>query len=165
MSLPNTSTTTSTPMSGVGVPIEKLVLSPSVKARIEQHGREGHPYEICGVLVGRLEGNTRLVTDIYPQRNERDDSPENRFLISPEMVRDAELRAMREGVDVLGYYHTHPDCPPVPSEFDREHAWPWYSYLILRVDHDGPKEMRSWQLTDDRKLMLEEPVEITETSR
>ena len=138
-----------------------LKITAEVERLIRLEGEASYPNECCGVMVGKLEGGQKLVNAIYPQRNERDDSPKNRFLISPDLVRDAELRAMREGVDVLGYYHSHPDHPAKPSQFDQDHAWPWYSYVIVSIQQGKSTDLTSWQLTDDRSQMIPEPVEMT----
>lgn len=137
-----------------------ITLTRDVDARIREEGRRAYPHECCGVLVGRLDGDDKAVTEIYPQVNERDDSPENRFLISPDHIRDSELKAMQAGLDVLGYYHSHPDHPARPSEFDREHAWPWYSYIIVAVAKGRDEAMTSWQLVDDRSHMVEETLTV-----
>ena len=83
--------------------------------------------------------------------NHRDDSPRNRFLVFPEDVLRVEKAARQRNLDVLGWYHSHPDAPARPSEFDRQHAWPWYSYVIVSVEAGEPRRMASWRLTDDRE--------------
>jgi len=137
-----------------------VVLSTDLYERIRQEGIAAWPAECCGVLVGRLEGDRRVVTNLYPQSNERDDSPHDRFLISPQMILQAEKQALKEGVDILGYYHSHPDCAAMPSRYDQDHAWPFYSYIIVSIRNRLPAEMTSWQLTDDRSRMVPELLEI-----
>src|SRR5271169_191898 len=80
------------------------------------------------------------------------------FSITPEDFRAAERAAAERGLDLLGWYHSHPDHPARPSEFDREHAWPWYSYVIVSVDGGVPKDLTSWQLEDDRSKFQPEVV-------
>jgi proteasome lid subunit RPN8/RPN11 len=75
-------------------------------------------------------------------------------------VRDAEKVGREQGLDVIGWYHSHPDHPARPSEFDREHAWPWYSYIIVSVRNGAPQEMTSWRLEDDRAAFSSEALEI-----
>ncbi len=96
----------------------------------------------------------------FPLINRRDDSPRNRFSITPEDFRAAERVAVESGIDVLGWYHSHPDHPARPhaSEFDREHAWPWYSYVIVSVHGGAPQDLTSWQLDDDRSQFQPEVV-------
>jgi len=90
--------------------------------------------------------------------NERVDERERRFFISPQQVLMAERRARQDGLLLLGFYHSHPDHPAIPSEYDRQHALPWYSYVIVSVQGGEPGELRSWRLRDDRSAFDEEPL-------
>ena len=109
--------------------------------------------------MGHEDGADRTVLDLVPLANQRDDSPGNRFEITSEDVRLAEKAASDNGWELIGWYHSHPDSPARPSDFDREHAWPWYSYIIFRVEKAEPQEMRSWHLNDDRTSYAEEGIE------
>ena len=129
--------------------------------RMEQHGAEAYPNECCGVLLGKAQDGRKVVTDILPLNNARDDSPRNRFLILPEDFVQSDREARKRGVDILGFYHSHPDHPARPSEYDREHAWPWYTYLILAVEKGAPREMTGWLLTEDRLKFLPEELAIS----
>ena len=129
--------------------------------RMEQHGAEAYPNECCGVLLGKAQDGRKVVTDIMPLNNARDDSPRNRFLILPEDFVQSDREARKRGVDILGFYHSHPDHPARPSEYDREHAWPWYTYLILAVEKGAPREMTGWLLTEDRLKFLPEELAIS----
>jgi proteasome lid subunit RPN8/RPN11 len=80
--------------------------------------------------------------------------------VTPRDVLRAERLAGEQGLELLGWYHTHPDHPARPSEFDREHAWPWYSYLILSVTAQAPGAMTSWRLADDRSAYAAESIEV-----
>jgi proteasome lid subunit RPN8/RPN11 len=128
--------------------------------RIRAHGAETYPYECCGALLGNDGDGGREVIEIVPLTNRRDDSPRNRFAITPEDVREAEVAARKAGLDLIGWYHSHPDAPARPSEFDREHAWPWYSYIIVSVEARTPREMNCWRLADDRSHYDAEKIEI-----
>jgi proteasome lid subunit RPN8/RPN11 len=97
---------------------------------------------------------------LHPLVNRRDDSPRNRFSVTSDDVREAEKAAKEKGIEVVGWYHSHPDHPAAPSEYDREHAWPWYSYIIVRVANGNPEYMSSWRLTDDRAQFTNEDLEI-----
>jgi proteasome lid subunit RPN8/RPN11 len=99
------------------------------------------------------------VARLVPAVNRRTDDP-HRYLIAPEDLRRLELELRTEGLEVVGYYHSHPDHPAAPSAFDAEHAWPWYSYLIVRVDRGQGAEVASWLLDDDRPIMHSEPLEV-----
>ena len=96
---------------------------------------------------------------LVPMPNRRTDDP-HRYLIVPDDVRrvTAELRA--SGLEVLGYYHSHPDHAAAPSAFDTEHAWPWYSYVIVSVERGRAAELSSWILEDDRSTMGRESLEV-----
>ena len=129
-----------------------LRLREELSERIRAYGAETYPHECCGALLGS-DGDgrrAREVSEIVPLTNQRNDSPRNRFSITPEDVRDAETAARKAGLDLIGWYHSHPDAPARPSEFDREHAWPWYSYIIVSVQERVPRDMNSWRLADDR---------------
>ena len=128
--------------------------------KIHEHGTRDYPNECCGALLGREEGKDRTVLGLVPLVNQRNDSPRNRFSITSEDVRLAEKEAAAKGWELIGWYHSHPDSPARPSEFDREHAWPWYSYIIFQVEKGEPREMRSWRLDDDRAKYQEESIEF-----
>ena len=136
-----------------------LVLVPSDLAAIERHAAAAYPEECCGILLGKAEGERLLVQRIVPADNEREESRGNRFVIGPETVLAAQRAAREEGLEIVGYYHSHPDHPAQPSEFDRENAWPGVSYLIVAVTGGKPSEVRSWRLADDRSAFVEEPIE------
>jgi len=129
-----------------------IELREELAARIRAHGVETYPHECCGALLGRdAEGGAaREVKSLLPLANRRNDSPRNRFELTAEDVRLAEKTAKDEGLELLGWYHSHPDAPARPSEFDRDHAWPWYSYIIVSVQKGEPRDMTSWRLQDDR---------------
>jgi len=149
----------------------QLWISHDLSERIRRHGAETFPHECCGALLGRdsvavESGNSeesetpREVLDLFPLVNRRDDSPRNRFAVAADDVRDAEKAARQHGLEVVGWYHSHPDHPAQPSQFDREHAWPWYSYIIVSVMSGAPAEMTSWRLNDDRQDYSAECIEI-----
>ena len=128
-----------------------LHLNQDLTARIRAHAAQSYPYECCGALLGAENGDGRTVQDLVMLDNQRDDSPRNRFLVRPEDVLRVEKAARERSLDVLGWYHSHPDAPARPSEFDRQHAWPWYSYVIVSVEAGEPRRMSSWRLTDNRE--------------
>ncbi len=135
-----------------------LRLSEAMADEIRRHGELAYPAECCGVLAGRA-GETKEVVRLVPMNNRRTDDP-HRYLIAPDDLRRtiAELRGSE--LEVLGYYHSHPDHPASPSAFDTEHAWPWYSYVIVRVDRGHAAELASWVLEDDRSAMSSESLEV-----
>ena len=135
-----------------------LRLSEGALQEIRRQGELAYPGECCGVMAGRT-GKIKEVQHLVPMPNRRTDDP-HRYLIAPEDLRRVTLELQRAGLEILGYYHSHPDHPAAPSAFDREHAWPWYSYLIVRVDAGDARELASWVLADDRSIMNPESLEI-----
>ena len=145
----------------------QLTLSREVAERIRAHGAESFPHECCGALLGRdsafdenRDGQWREVVELFPLVNRRDDSPRNRFAVTAEDVLQAEKASRQQSLEVFGWYHSHPDHPARPSQFDREHAWPWYSYIIVSVMSGAPAEITSWRLDDDRRDYSPERIEI-----
>lgn len=137
----------------------QTLLVNEIQAReIRAHGAETYPHECCGALLGEDGEEVREVRALFRLVNRRTDSPRNRFSVTSEDVREAERAATLAGLEVVGWYHSHPDHPALPSEFDREHAWPWYSYVIVSVMNGEPQTMASWRLADDR--MRFEPEKI-----
>jgi proteasome lid subunit RPN8/RPN11 len=144
----------------------KLCISAELAEKIFKHGVDAYPHECCGALLGRdtnsgdLPSRPREIFDLFPLINRREDSPQNRFSVTPRDVMDADRAAQSRGLDIIGWYHSHPDHPAKPSEYDREHAWPWYSYIIVSVHQGVPQDMTSWQLKEDRTGYAEEIIEI-----
>ena len=142
-----------------------LWISGHLAERIRAHGAEAYPHECCGALLGRDSEATdqnvmREVLALLPLVNRRDDSPRNRFSVTAEDVLDADRAAQKQGLEVIGWYHSHPDHPARPSQYDQDHAWPWYSYVIISVENGSPQEMTSWRLNDDRGAFSPEGIEI-----
>ena len=136
-----------------------LVIRDDLLGRIHAHGVETYPYECCGALLGRDGDRSREVLELVPLENRRNDSPRNRFELTPDDVRLAEKKARENQVELIGWYHSHPDAPARPSEFDRDHAWPWYSYIIVSVRQREPRDTTSWRLRDDRSAYDSETIE------
>ena len=135
-----------------------LRLSPSLVDEIRREGERAYPAECCGVLAGR-PGEVKEVLKLVPVTNRRTDDP-HRYLIAPDDLRRIEGELRSSGLEVLGSYHSHPDHPAAPSAFDTDHAWPWYSYIIVRVDRARAAELTSWVLDDDRSAMRPESVDV-----
>ena len=135
---------------GRGLETLMLRIREELSERIRSHGAKTYPHECCGALLGSDGDGGREVVEVVSLENQRSDSPRNRFSITPDDAREAEVAARRAGLDLIGWYHSHPDAPARPSEYDREHAWPWYSYIIVSVQERVPREMNSWRLADDR---------------
>jgi proteasome lid subunit RPN8/RPN11 len=141
-----------------------LLLAKHLEQEIRDHGARDYPHECCGAMLGTDSGAGRQVRSLFPLVNRRDDSPRNRFSITPEDFRAAERAAAERGLDLIGWYHSHPDHPARPSEYDREHAWPWYSYVIVSVAAGAPQDLTSWVLQDDRSRFESEEVAPMQTA-
>jgi proteasome lid subunit RPN8/RPN11 len=134
---------------------DSLILATGVADAIRAHGRETYPHECCGALVGR----GRVVEATCPLPNTTSEGPRRRFLVRPDDYRDAERQAARLGADLLGFYHSQPDHPARPSQYDLDHAWPVFSYIIVSVMSGEAGAITSWRLRDDRTAFDEEPLE------
>ena len=141
----------------------QLKIPAELAGKIRSHGAETYPHECCGALLGRDtevadRSLYREIHALHPLINRRDDSPRNRFSVTSQDVLDAEKAAVNQGLEVVGWYHSHPDHPAKPSQYDREHAWPWYSYVIVSVANKIPEDLTSWRLTDDRSDFQSEDI-------
>jgi proteasome lid subunit RPN8/RPN11 len=136
-----------------------LRLSGVLAEEIRRHGEAAYPAECCGALVGRTEAGHKEVLRLAPAVNRRTDDP-HRYLIAPDDLRRLQAEVQAAGLEIVGYYHSHPDHPAVPSVFDAEHAWPWYSYVIVQVERGQGTSMASWVLDDDHPLMHPESLDV-----
>ena len=121
-------------------------LDPGVASAIRRHGEETFPHECCGALIGRDDG----VVAAVPLPNTTEEGPRRRFLVRPSDYRMAEQKATELGSELLGFYHSHPDHPARPSQFDLDHAWPNFAYVIVSVMSGAARDMTVWYLQDDR---------------
>jgi S-sulfo-L-cysteine synthase (O-acetyl-L-serine-dependent) len=133
-----------------------LAVPREVLERMRDHGARTYPDECCGALIARAPGE---VAEAFALSNTTDGERRRRFLIGPDEYRAAEARAAEIGGDVIGFYHSHPDHPAVPSAFDLEHAWPNLSYVIVSVRAGRAEQARSWRLRADRSTFDEETLE------
>jgi len=129
-----------------------LELKPQVDAAIRAHGAETYPNECCGALIGR-DG---VVSGTFALPNTTEEGPRTRFLVRPQDYQAAERRAGDVGGELLGFYHSHPDHPARPSQYDLDHAWPFFSYVIVSVQAGVSQEMTSWRLREDRSAFDKE---------
>jgi len=140
-----------------------IVIDEQHLSEIRQHGEQDYPFECCGLLIGRFDGdNRKVVTESYPISNAREEEKKrNRFLITPEELMRGEKYAREKSLDVVGFYHSHPDDRAVPSRYDLDHAWPTYSYIVVAVASGRAADLKSWQMQADRSGFSEE--EITQS--
>jgi proteasome lid subunit RPN8/RPN11 len=140
----------------------KLEISQQLLDDIHAHGEEAYPEEGAGFLLGSSNGDLRVVTAILKFANAREDSARhNRYLLTAHDMLRGEQEADRLGLDVIGVFHSHPDHPNQPSEFDRQWAIPWFSYIITSVQKGEAAGSRSWRLSDDREQFIEEEIQIS----
>ncbi len=141
-----------------------LQCPPDLLKQIQAHGESAYPEEGAGFLLGKSDrnGRRRLVA-VLPLINARESSARrNRYLIGPADYLRAEAEADRLGLDVIGVFHSHPDHPDQPSEFDREWAMPWFSYVITSIQQGVARSSRSWRLKDNRSGFEEEGLVLEE---
>jgi proteasome lid subunit RPN8/RPN11 len=131
-----------------------VVLASGVVSAIRTHARDTYPNECCGALIG----SGRHVTSIVALPNTTEEGPRRRFLVRPLEYQEAEASAARAGGQLLGFYHSHPDAPARPSEYDLDHAWPVFLYVIVSVQRGQPSLMTCWSLREDRSGFDEDPL-------
>lgn len=153
-------------------------LSSEQVTAIRRHGAGEYPLECCGVLLGDVVNGAKVVREVRRLENTFEPSAdfersvaggeaeasvgqERRFMISPEVMFALMQEERRTKRKVLGFYHSHPDHPARPSEYDRAWAMPWYSYLIISVEHGEPAELTSWTLADDGSRFADEQIDHT----
>jgi proteasome lid subunit RPN8/RPN11 len=132
--------------------------------QIYLHGERDYPYECCGLLIGRFENDgAKVVLQTFPISNAREESAKrNRFLIQPEELMRGEKYAQSNKMDVVGFYHSHPESPAIPSQYDLEHAWPTYSYVIVSVVNQKAGDLFSWEQRPDRSKFEREEMRVAE---
>jgi proteasome lid subunit RPN8/RPN11 len=136
-------------------------LDASQRKEIAAHGERDYPYECCGLLLGNFaeSGSTKTCAEIFPISNAREEAAKrNRFLIRPEELLRGEKYAAAQNLDVVGFYHSHPDHPAVPSAYDLDHAWPVYSYIVVAVAAGRAEDLLSWEMQPDRSRFNEEEI-------
>jgi len=135
-------------------------LSSELEKKIREDGETAYPNECCGVLIGEVDNaGVKTVRSTLTIDNAREDGEQyHRFLITPEDMMKAEQTARSNKLDVIGFYHSHPDHPSAPSGYDKDHALPFYSYVIVSVDKGKAQVLTSWELTDDRGDFVKEEV-------
>src|SRR6266849_11205398 len=126
-------------------------MAAGVEDAIRRHGEEAYPHECCGALIGADDGVTAAVA--LP--NTTEEGPRRRFLVRASDYRLAEKRAGELGAELLGFYHSHPDHPARPSQYDLDHAWPTFAYVIVAVAAGTAGDMTVWYLKDDRSSFQE----------
>jgi len=138
-----------------------LCLSPEMEKNIRVDGETAYPNECCGVLIGEVDNSgIKTVKSTLTINNASENGEQyHRFLITPEDMMKAEQAARAKKLDVIGFYHSHPDHPSAPSGYDKDHALPFYSYVIVSVDNGKAQVLTSWELADDRSDFTREEID------
>jgi proteasome lid subunit RPN8/RPN11 len=141
----------------------KIHIPAALLEQIQSHGEKAYPFEGAGLMLGEAQGS-RIVRSLLFLENAREEaSQHNRYLITAEDMLQGEKQAARQNYTILGIFHSHPDHPNLPSEYDREFAIPWYSYLITSVNNAKAAGSRCWRLEDSRERFTEEMIEMITT--
>ena len=133
-------------------------LSDENRIEIRKHAARDYPHECCGAMLGTVQDGVKNVASLWPLENTHDEGHERRYLISADSMFKVEKHARESGQSVLGFYHSHPDHPARPSDYDRDWAWPWYSYIIVSVERGTPVEMTCWTLEENDRLFEAEEI-------
>lgn len=133
-----------------------LVLSKGKQEEIFRYCEKHYPYECCGIFVGRQEGEVREALEVRFVANQNRESPRTRYDIDPLEFLKIDREARKSGRSVVGFFHSHPDHPAAPSEFDRSRAWSGYSYLVVSVENGKFGTARSWTLLAEKAEFQEE---------
>lgn len=137
-----------------------ILVNEQIIASIAAHAERDYPHECGGMLIGQFDGGRKTVAETFPLENAREEEARhNRVLILPTDVLKAERYAREKKLDVVGYYHSHPDDRAVPSQYDLDHALPVWSYVIASVIEGKVADIRSWEMENDRSKFNEEQME------
>jgi proteasome lid subunit RPN8/RPN11 len=139
----------------------KILLPETVVEAIRHHAEAAYPEECCGFLVARESPTTadepRRIVRASPIENQMEGARTRRFVIPPEELRRFEASLEGTGESLVGFYHSHPDHPAVPSLFDQDHAWPWYTYLVLAVEHGHAGDLGTFELSAEERRFAPVP--------
>jgi len=145
-----------------------LHLPPSALEQISRHARETYPDECCGFLIAAADPDdpraARQVLEVRRASNEYEGERRRRFVIGPNELRALERSLERSSNVVGGFYHSHPDHPAHPSQFDQEHAWPWYTYLVVSVTSQGIPAVGAFELDADSGTFHEVTLEVPDAA-
>ncbi len=130
---------------------------------IKKHAAEIFPYEACGGLLGRLEGDDKVIVKVYPAENRFGKIAWDSFEIEPKDMLEMDKISRKENLEIIGFYHSHPNHPAIPSSFDINASWPYYSYVILSVKGNDPEnvvDVKSYLMPDKNSAPVSEDVVI-----
>ena len=148
-----------------GVDMSVINLTDDIIKKFKKHGELDYPDECCGFILGNFKSNESIGVEYLPASNVKEGNRKRRFLIDPMTYQKAEDEADEKGLSVISIVHSHPDHPDKPSDFDRDHAWPGFSYIIISVQDGKTASYRSWQLNKNREFFIEENIKIIEEKK
>jgi proteasome lid subunit RPN8/RPN11 len=139
-----------------------LILTQEQRDLIFAHAESTYPCECCGALIGTTISPDNCVSEVVTLSNTHEDGPDRRFRIDPKDLLQVERLARKLNASIVGFYHSHPDVAPIPSAYDKEHAWESYSYLIVEVLSGVASQMRSWALDNKSNRFNEQKIVVGE---
>lgn len=143
----------------------QIVLNQQTLKEIHSHATSTYPEECCGLMTGRIEGESKTVSGLWRMKNAFEPSERyHRYTIDPMEYMYAENEIESKGDEIVGIYHSHPNAPAKPSLFDQDHAWPTLSYVVVEVRDAKPMNIASWVLKEDRSEFLQEEIQIVAVS-
>ena len=150
---------------GFGADMTSFYITQKIVNNFISHGEKDYPYECCGFILGKFKGDESFVVEYLPASNVKEGNRKRRFLIDPLAYQKAEDEADELELSVISIVHSHPDHPDKPSDFDRDHAWPGFSYIIISVQNGKAVSYRSWKLNENREFFIEETIKIVEEKK
>jgi proteasome lid subunit RPN8/RPN11 len=130
---------------------------------IKKHVAEIFPFEACGALLGKIEGDNKNITLVFPANNRFKKIAWDKFEIEPEDMLEIDKLSRRENLEIIGFYHSHPNHPAIPSNYDMDASWPYYSYMILSVkgnDSGDVVDIKSYLIPDKKEKPVSEIIII-----
>ena len=150
---------------GFGTEMTSFYITQKIVNNFISHGEKDYPYECCGFILGKFKGDESFGVEYLPASNVKEGNRKRRFLIDPLAYQKAEDEADEQGLSVISIVHSHPNHPDKPSDFDRDHAWPGFSYIIISIQNGRAVSYRSWQLNENREFFIEENINIVEENK
>jgi proteasome lid subunit RPN8/RPN11 len=148
-----------------GVDMSVINLTHDIIDQFKKHGESDYPHECCGFILGQFKDEESFGVEYLPASNVKEENRERRFLIDPLAYQQAEDEADEREMSVISIVHSHPDHPAKPSDFDLDHAWPGFSYIIISVKLGKAAGYRSWQLNENRSFFVVEYIKIIEKEK
>lgn len=142
--------------------VPKLVFPRAQLDSLRQFSEAAYPEEGCGVLLGLVEGDRVRVTAVLAGRNLVEERRRDRYELDPRDIIQAERQARAAGQELVGFYHTHPDHPARPSQYDTERAWPGYHYVVVGVAAGTLAAASAWRLVEGEESLGFQPAQLIE---